>query len=244
MLFKSSFIAAAAACITLLSVATTTEAHVGLKIPCVRDSNNKECGLKYYNIDYNTAAPIGVYTQKFKDTKDGLCKHKPASYNKRTTYSAGQSIDTKYDVDAAHGGGHCQWALSYDKGKTWVVFQTILKKCLVTKKKNHETETIKVTIPKDAPAGDAIFMWMWNNKEGNRELYTGCADVKIKSSSKNRKFTGLEPFVANFGQSNSDKSAKNNKYHYLPENNDIDSKTQLKKFDDRKKITITAPRAQ
>lgn len=223
MLFKSSILAAAAACIAILSLAPTTEAHVGLVYPCVRNSDADNC--KSGKVDYNYAAPIGEKKGVYKTTKDGLCKHKPTASNRRTTLKAGTTIKTRYEVTSAHKAGHCQWALSYDKGKTWVVFYDKLKTCLKTKKKDHQIETIPIKLPKDVPAGNAIFMWMWNNQEGNRELYTGCAEVKIESNS--RQFTGVKPLVANFGS----------KSYFMAEDG-LNDKKVLDKFNKREKITV------
>ncbi|KAF9994925.1 hypothetical protein BGZ65_009438, partial [Modicella reniformis] len=151
---------AAVACMTVLS---TAEGHVSLLSPCPRKGPYKGCQAPSSGQpDYDITAPIGVY---------------------------GETIKTTYQIGASHGGGHCQWALSYDQGKTWVVFQTLIRKCLQNVPKGGKY-SVNVKIPDGAPSGDAIFMWLWNNAIGNRELYSNCVDVQIKGTNGGT-FTGV-----------------------------------------------------
>ncbi|KAI1302432.1 hypothetical protein EDD11_005623, partial [Mortierella claussenii] len=153
MLFKSSIVAMAVACMALLTVAPSTEAHVGLLRPCARGSTSQGCPApsKGQRADYDLNAPIG--------TNDGrsapLCKQSVAS-TKRTKVKAGSSIKTTYSIGAAHGGGHCQWALSYDGGKNWVVVKTMIRDCL-RNVPNGGSYSVSVPIPKNAPSGKATF---------------------------------------------------------------------------------------
>ncbi|KAG0239430.1 hypothetical protein B0O80DRAFT_505824 [Mortierella sp. GBAus27b] len=255
MLFKSSFVAAAVASLAVLSLTPTTEAHVGLRLPCPRGSNNrsKECelvgGLKA--VDWNTPSPIANSKQVLVNSlkpgwkKAGLCKHtsKDKFVKKRPVIQAGKTLKTEYETndphlgrDAKNKGGHCQWALSYDKGKTFVVFQTKLTNCFAGSKKNSRW-WINVNIPKNTPPGDAIFLWTYYNEIGNRELYTACSDVKIKSSYTGRKFSGLEPFIANFGPKSQFGAVT------LAHGDGLYAKSVYDHFKNRRKITITAPKA-
>ncbi|KAG0243346.1 hypothetical protein B0O80DRAFT_493119 [Mortierella sp. GBAus27b] len=190
MLFKTTLVAAALACISAL----TAEAHVSLKTPCPRHAS--WCSDRANGpIDYDITAPIGVYGDK---PNAPLCKSDKAQ-TKRTVITAGKNLATSYNVGAAHGGGHCQWALSYDEGKTWVVFQTLIRDCLKNVP-NGGAYSVNVKIPKEAPAGNAIFMWLWNNAIGNRELYSNCVDVTIKNDKvKSGSFKGVAPLIANYG---------------------------------------------
>ena len=147
-------------------------------------------------------------------------------YTKRTVYKAGDTIHTAYSVGASHGGGHCQWALSYDNGKTWVVLKTLIRDCLkgVT---SGQAYTVPVQIPKDAPSGKVTFQWIWNNAIGNREMYSNCADIEIKGAD-GGSVSGVVPLFANYGTSSP----------LIPEfpNPSDDDKHEL--FDARKKITV------
>ncbi|RKP12818.1 hypothetical protein BJ684DRAFT_935, partial [Piptocephalis cylindrospora] len=41
-------------------------------------------------------------------------------------YQAGASVSTRFTGTDNHQGGHCQFALSYDEGKVFVVIHTII----------------------------------------------------------------------------------------------------------------------
>src|SRR5690554_723881 len=151
MLFKSYTNALALCAMALLACVSTSEAHVGMKRPCVRGSPLAGCPAPSngQSADYNLNSPIGTH-----DSKDSpLCKTSAAS-TVRPVYNAGQSIKTEYSVGASHGGGHCQWALSYDGGSTWVVVQTLLRDCLKGVA-GGAPYSVDVKIPSDAPSGKA-----------------------------------------------------------------------------------------
>lgn len=95
------------------------------------------------------------------------------------TYSPGGTYEMDIAGSATHGGGSCQIALSYDKGKTWKVIKSIMGGCPLPKKYNFK-------IPSDAPSGEALLAWTWFNKIGNREMYMNCAQVTIKGGSSKR----------------------------------------------------------
>jgi len=63
---------------------------------------------------------------------------------------------------ATHNGGSCQMSLSYDGGKTWVVFHSIVGGCPLT-------ETYTIPVPSDVPSGSRVLLaWSWENNTGNR----------------------------------------------------------------------------
>ncbi|KAF9895531.1 hypothetical protein BX616_009474, partial [Lobosporangium transversale] len=125
-MFKSSILAAAVAFLAVLSVAPSTEAHASMRYPCTRGNPACRSALaKGQSIDYNINSPIGVHSRKDAP----LCKQKVPSAI-RTKVRAGSNLKTTYSVGASHGGGHCQWALSYDNGKTWIVLRTMFRDCL------------------------------------------------------------------------------------------------------------------
>ncbi|KAG0226362.1 hypothetical protein BGW41_004216 [Actinomortierella wolfii] len=223
MLFKTTFIAAFAAIAAL-----TAEAHVSLRSPCPRYGAFQGCPAppKGQSVDYDITAPIGV----FERINQPICKHTTPS-SKVVTYKAGQTINVQFQIGAAHGGGHCQFALSYDGGKKWVVIKEIIRECL---RGNVQTNSysIPVKIPKDAPSGRVIFQWLWNNAVGNRELYSNCVDMEIKGKN-GGKLKGKEPVIINYGP----------KSHYVgefPNNGDKDGR-ELFTSKKRKTITITVP---
>ncbi|CAG8455083.1 3876_t:CDS:1, partial [Acaulospora colombiana] len=109
-----------------------------------------------------------------------------------TTLTAGEIISVEFfnqnipdpsvanpNTDQArHNGGLCEFALSYDGGKTYTVIATYHETCPDVFFNNW-----KVKIPENAPScnspGNCLFSWSWINAVGNREFYQNCADVKI-----------------------------------------------------------------
>ncbi|KAF9126520.1 hypothetical protein BGW39_006567 [Mortierella sp. 14UC] len=206
-------------------LALVAHAHVDLTTPCARYQSAAGCPSPPAGqaIDYNINGPIssgGINTEP-------LCKHS-VPYTTRTVYKAGDSIATGYNIGSAHGGGHCQWALSYDREKTWVVIQTEIRTCLQGATTGQTGVKIPVTIPKDAPSGDVTFMWLWVNAIGSRELYSNCGDIRIEGRNGGT-LTGVEPLLANY----------NTTYGIIPEFPNPTDPDDHELFDARKPITIT-----
>ncbi|KAF9199943.1 hypothetical protein BGZ59_003611 [Podila verticillata] len=220
MLFKSALSALAMALVSLSAV----QAHVSLQSPCARYRSTAGCPAPSpgQSVDYDINAPIGT-----KDTINApICKHK-VPYAKRTVYKAGQTIQTSYAVGAPHGGGHCQWALSYDDGKTWVVIKTLIRDCLKGVS-GGQPYSVPVKIPANAPSGKATFQWIWNNAVGNRELYSNCADIEIKGKN-GGSIKGVAPLYANYGPGSV----------VIPEFGGANAPDGREAFDKRKPVTIT-----
>jgi hypothetical protein len=93
------------------------------------------------------------------------------------------------------------------------------------------TFTVPVTIPANAPTGNKVILnWIWNNNEGNRELYSSCADVVIQGTN-GGSLSGVAPLFANYGPGSP----------YIPERAVSGGEWGKKYFDARKPITITVP---
>lgn len=63
---------------------------------------------------------------------------------------------------------------------------------------NGVTYKMPFKIPAGAPSGKAILNLIWNNNEGNREMYSSCSDVVI-SGSNGGSLSGVAPLIANYG---------------------------------------------
>ncbi|CAL5873107.1 uncharacterized protein PFLUO_LOCUS7376 [Penicillium psychrofluorescens] len=150
-------------------LATMASAHMQMKQPYpIRSPLNKNATGK---IDYsytNSLAPSG---------QDYPCKgYQNDPFVSEAKYTPGQSYEMELEGSATHGGGSCQLALTYDKGKTFKVIESMLGECPIPKK-------YKFTVPSDAPSGEALLAWTWFNKIGNREMYMNCAMVTIGGDS-------------------------------------------------------------
>ncbi|KAJ2845582.1 hypothetical protein IWW36_004722 [Coemansia brasiliensis] len=191
-LFKSVFV--------LLS-AGLVSAHVSLISPCVRYTPycNKCPELPPgQSLDNNINAPIGTH----ESTSQPLCKYTTPYATPAVTWKAGSTVEVNFREHAAvHGGGHCQFALSYDGGKTFVVIHDELRYCFTGGPSTSNTAaqlSYSIPLPEDLPSGDrVVFAWAWNNNQGNREFYMNCADVAIEGSGTS--FTGPKMLVANYG---------------------------------------------
>ncbi|KAJ5120865.1 uncharacterized protein N7515_010253 [Penicillium bovifimosum] len=149
-------------------LAATVSAHMQLSSPYpIRSPLNKDAkGEK----DYSYTNPLS------SSGSDYPCKgYANDDFEAVATWAPGSSQEMQLEGSATHDGGSCQLALTYDKGKTFKVIESIEGDCPIAKKYKFE-------VPSDAPAGDALFAWTWFNKVGNREMYMNCAMVSIGGS--------------------------------------------------------------
>ncbi|KAI9505356.1 hypothetical protein GGI25_005506 [Coemansia spiralis] len=141
-----------------------------------------------------------------------ICFHTLGSqYMNTATWTAGQPLKvsfTKGQYGVAHGGGHCQFSLSYDGGKTFVVIHQVLSNCFFASidaakaakaagtANTPQVSDFSFNLPSGLPSSDsAIFAWSWVNAVGNREYYVNCLKVSIKGTASS--FTGNKTVVAN-----------------------------------------------
>ncbi|KAJ1669888.1 hypothetical protein EV182_008538, partial [Spiromyces aspiralis] len=133
--------------------------------------------------DQTMNSPIGTTNPALQSSIQPICKNSQAG-PVQATWSAGETVPIQFGSHAAaHGGGHCQFSISYDGGKTFAVVHEELKTCFKTPGAIPPTQTndaevlcYNVPIPKDLPSGKAIFAWSWVNAIGNREFYMNCID--------------------------------------------------------------------
>ncbi|CAD6441607.1 82ef1843-6d2d-4030-a51c-dc3cc06517a2-CDS [Sclerotinia trifoliorum] len=153
--------------------ASTINAHLSLTYPPpFRSALNPNAVQS--QIDYSITAPLASSGSNF-----------PCKYNDMgtpggksvATWAAGATANWTVGTGALHGGGSCQVALSYDSGKTFRVIHSYIGSCPAAVGASAD-----FTVPADAPAGEAMFAWTWQNQIGNREFYMSCASVTIEAS--------------------------------------------------------------
>lgn len=185
----------------MAALAGSASAHMMLSYPAPFNSKYNQFADSG-KIDYSYTAPLAA------DGSDYPCK----GYQSDLGTSAGQptasfAVGGQGNITvvggAAHGGGSCQISLSTDGAKTFKVIQSIIGNCPTNGEGNFD-----FTVPSDAPAGDAVLAWSWNNRIGNREFYMNCAAVTLTGGSAKREaadkraasFSSLpDIFVANIG---------------------------------------------
>ncbi|RAL63250.1 hypothetical protein DID88_004327 [Monilinia fructigena] len=171
MHFTNTFAVAALLC------ASAIDAHLSLTFPPPFRSKDNPYAVES-QIDYSITSPLSPSGDNF-----------PCKYNDMgtpggksvVTWAAGATANWTIGEGALHGGGSCQVALSYDSGKSFRVIHSYIGNCPVAVDASAD-----FTIPSDAPAGEAMFAWTWQNEIGNREFYMSCASVTIEAGSKAR----------------------------------------------------------
>ncbi|KAJ2521182.1 hypothetical protein H4217_001551 [Coemansia sp. RSA 1939] len=168
---------------------------MALLSPCPRYSPRAKCPAlpSGQSLDYSITSPL--------DANAPLCKHTVPYATPSETWTAGQSITVTFEGSATHNGGHCQWSISYDGGKTFVVLYEELQYCFYTGNPTSGGQpTVKeytIKLPSDLPSSNsAVFAWTWVNASGNREFYMNCADVVIQGTSASS-YTGKQMTILN-----------------------------------------------
>jgi hypothetical protein len=95
-----------------------------------------------------------------------------------------QLSDHAYSENAAgstHYGGSCQVGFSVDRGQTWKMAASFIGNCPYRQSGGSpEQQTFEFNVPLGIPEGDALFAWLWLNRE--HESFFNCAKVRIGSS--------------------------------------------------------------
>ncbi|GAA94037.1 uncharacterized protein L969DRAFT_44948 [Mixia osmundae IAM 14324] len=145
------------------------------------------------NIDWTNTAPLMADGSNFpcKGYLSDLDRTAP-----KDTLTAGQTYTTEFAGTATHGGGSCQWALSYDEGRTFAVIHSVIGGCPLA-------SSYAFVVPSDAPASTkAVLSWTWFNRLGNREMYQNCAVVAVKNPRQASTWSGPAIAQANIFGSN------------------------------------------
>jgi hypothetical protein len=169
---------------TLLSLLPVTSlAHVMMKDPPPRRSKYSVYYRQSNNVDYNLVAPINAgYSFPCKGFPPGP-----------STKTVGKNVQITLEGSAIHGGGHCQFGISYDNAN-FVVLKTVPKNCLLN------SMSYDFDLPDNVLNTKTIVFWTWINAIGNREYYMDCADVNINTNAPSNSpspVSGNELFVAN-----------------------------------------------
>ncbi|KAF3110093.1 hypothetical protein TWF103_004912 [Orbilia oligospora] len=193
MHFTTAFIAAAAAFLPLAS------AHVKMTQPKPYAANTDNAPLDPSGANFPCKFPGGVGSRE----------------DSKATYTPGVAGTFELTGGATHGGGSCQISITYDnpptKNSVFKVVQSYEGGCPVVANGNigdasMPLPVLPVQLPEGLKAGDAVFVWTWFNRVGNREMYMNCAPITIGGSgSSDSTFNSLpDMFVANIN------GAKNN----------------------------------
>jgi len=135
-----------------------------MNYPICRRSKHSSYYVDKNLVDYNIMSPLNTYGYTFP------CK----GFTKGPTISTINSNNVEIIIEPKapiHGGGHCQFGISYDD-KTFIGLKQVISTCLLN---DYKYEMI---LPK-IPNGKLTIFWTYINAIGNREYYMDCADVMI-----------------------------------------------------------------
>jgi len=168
----------------VLNVLMYCDGHIFMNSPPSRRNKYSEYYVSSGNVDYNIMAPLNTPGYKFP------CKGFPKGPS--TKVIQGKTIQITLEGTAIHGGGHCQFGITYDD-INFLVLKTVMMDCLL----NGMSYTFDV--PDNTPSGELTVFWSWVNKIGNREYYMECADISIKTNNEkiNGELSGKELLVVN-----------------------------------------------
>ncbi|KAG0276225.1 hypothetical protein BGZ95_007822 [Linnemannia exigua] len=215
----------ATATLLLVSLVASASAHMAMLYPTPRGGY----GTKQYNgrihtfIGYKDSKwtqrfPCGGYSPgpvtKLKAGQIVPVRFLASSMNAKAIKTQPKPTSSgKQFSQARHGGGTCEFSLSYDGGKTYHLIATYTKTC------PDAYYQWPVKIPKDAPSckskNKCLFVWSWTANI-LPQYYHNCADIELSGKSKGKlpkksiaivDFNGRKKNVKAPGDGNNHKSA-------------------------------------
>lgn len=149
------------------------------------------------------------------DGSDFPCKQRTGVYaaeGASNTMALGSTQTVSFIGSAVHGGGSCQFSVTYDlaptKSSVFKVVHSIEGGCPMKgvtgnngdSASQADPDTYSFTVPTTLPTGTATFAWTWFNKVGNREMYMNCAPVTITAAAGKRSTEDEELMARNITQ--------------------------------------------
>jgi hypothetical protein len=171
--------------ILLLSLLIKTcISHISMSFPPSRRNQLSKYYIDSGLVNYNLRSPLMVTDDKFSFPCKGFPKGPSvATFNNN-------KLSVTLEGTAVHGGGHCQFGVSYDD-KTFVVLTTVIGNCLL------DTKSYSFDLPQNSKGGDMTIFWTWINRIGNREYYMECADITVNTNGNNPQIPGKELLIVN-----------------------------------------------
>jgi len=171
-------------CLNLMILFEVSLAHISMSFPPSRRNQLSEYYKNSGLVNYNLRSPLNVQPDRFSFPCKGFPKGPSV-----TTYDT-NTITVTLEGTAVHGGGHCQFGISYDD-KKFVVLKTVIGNCLL------DSMSYSFDIPENAKGDDVTVFWTWINRIGNREYYMECADVTVNTNGYTTNITGKELLIVN-----------------------------------------------
>ena len=172
--------------LSLTRLISLCSAHIFMNFPPSRHSKYSSYYTEHLLVNYNLNSPLNVAPDYFTFPCKGFGVGPP------TTTIYDNTVSVTLEGSAIHGGGHCQFGISFDN-VNFLVLKTVIYSCLL------DSKSYSFKLPDNTPSGNLIVFWSWINKIGNREYYMECADVNVVNSNTNRNVAlqGTELLVVN-----------------------------------------------
>lgn len=168
----------------LLLLLSICYGHISMSYPPSRRNQLSEYYTNTGLVNYNLRSPLNVSPDFFSFPCKGFPKGPVVA-----TFETNK-ITISLEGTAVHGGGHCQFGISYDD-KNFVVLKTVLNNCLL------DTMSYSYEIPTYAKGDNITVFWTWINRIGNREYYMECADITVNTNGKRTDISGKELLIVN-----------------------------------------------
>ena len=153
--------------------------HISMINPPSRRNQASSYYVSQGLVNYNLRSPLNVSPDFFTFPCKGFPQGPSVS-----TFN-GNNIQVTLEGTAVHGGGHCQFGISYDDSN-FIVLKTVLNSCLL------DSMTYDFDLPENAPGGKMTVFWSWVNRVGNREYYMECTDVTVNNGNSANDFAELK----------------------------------------------------
>jgi hypothetical protein len=151
----------------ILSVLSFVDAHIFMQSPPSRRNKYSSYYVENNLVDYNIMAPLETYGYTFP------CKGFPKGPS--TYIFDSNTVKVTLEGTAIHGGGHCQFGITYND-HDFLVLKTVIRSCLL------DSMSYEFNLPTNTPSGDVTVFWTWVNAIGHREYYMECADVTVNNN--------------------------------------------------------------
>lgn len=168
----------------LFILANMCLAHISMSFPPSRRNQLSEYYSSIGLVNYDLRSPLGVAPDFFTFPCKGFPKGPSV-----VTFDTNE-IKVTLEGTAVHGGGHCQFGISYDD-RNFVVLKTVLSNCLL------DSMSYSFMIPEDARGQGVTVFWTWINRIGNREYYMECTDITVNTNGDRTDIRGKELLIVN-----------------------------------------------
>jgi len=172
----------------ILALAGTALGHLNLKMPLALGADDMEINFPIGCCGEGGAGPNKEAVASRVPPGPRGCRGHQDKFDSATfdvTWTAGEKVSFTLEsahangLSSTHYGGSCQIGFSFDKLETTTVATSYPGAC--PKRPDPSDQTFDFVVPADIPSGKALFLWTFNNREG--EFFESCAPVEIVGGS-------------------------------------------------------------